>query len=148
MSMQAVPAKAQGLTVPFEVGQDYTREQVRKFLGGGNPQAGIVYWARNRSVVACFTDPVHGERSGYLDHENPDGSWDYCGQGLSGSQKRSGANLVLENAQVVLLFEKAKKDLHTYRGQFTTGAPRDHVATSGKRNGDTLLIFTLTPSLF
>ena len=136
---------------PFKAGQNYIREEILPFVGSKQRFSGIVYGAAEPGLVVVFTGSRHGTRAGYLDHWNDDGSFSYCGQGTTGTQRLMGANKVLvDPLRTVLLFETWRprgtwKGMNRFLGDLLV-AGYGWESGLGARARDQLLIVTLVPA--
>lgn len=86
------------------------RREVRARYGG-NIQSGIAPSTSSNNVLLC-AGPV-GERYGYQDGENPDGTWTYTGEGQSGDQTMTRGN------RSILTASDANKHLRLFRSDAT-----------------------------
>lgn len=143
----------------FTISVEYPRQALLNFVGSKQNQSGIIWGINRPECVIITSGGKHGISSGYEDKRNPDGTWDYVGQGSSGNQSENKfANKLLINRQRnVLLFTTreqstaeyknsgSRSKLYKYEGLFDVLSHKTVVANSGKRQGDALLLFKLVP---
>jgi len=78
------------MSAQFVKGQEYSRAEVQRFVGG-NAQAGIFYAASGPSIAVL--DVVHRRQAtGYANVWLTPDVFEYAGQGLVGDQELTGAN--------------------------------------------------------
>ncbi len=144
----------------FTIGVEYPRRALLDFVGSKQNQSGIIWGSNRPECVIVTSGGKHGISSGYADKRNPDGTWDYVGQGSSGNQsKEKYANRILiDRDRNVLLFTTREQSsaeyrisgtrskLYKFEGLFDVLSHEIVVANSGKREGDALLLFKLVPA--
>jgi 5-methylcytosine-specific restriction protein A len=144
----------------FVINQEYDRIELLLFVGSRQRQSGIIYGNKEPGCIIITSGGKHGDRSGYSDIKNDDGSWSYIGQGGRGDQNPNKIpNRFLTNAErTVLLFSTReptageartrgnRRKLYKFEGLFEVGSVNIITATGGKRNGDKLVQYNLIPA--
>lgn len=131
----------------FERGQLYRRRDLHEQYGGQR-QGGISTPAK-KPIVFLFTGDI-GEKYGYRDGWNADGSFHYTGEGQVGDMEFRGGNRAIRdhsaNGKELHLFEKSVRAQVRYLGQMECDGYQ-LVQGVPDRNGwrRTVIVFRLVP---
>jgi 5-methylcytosine-specific restriction protein A len=130
----------------IEIGEVIRRRELHDRFGG-NRMSGIAP-TRGSENVLLFTGP-RGEEFGYLDRENPDGSFAYFGEGQRSHQTMTRGNKAilnhLDNGMHLRLFRDLGNRHVEYLGEYTYDTHRivpGHDVSGQPRE---LIEFTLQP---
>jgi 5-methylcytosine-specific restriction enzyme A len=143
----------------FEIGKEYERTQLLAFVGSKERQRGIIWGSKQPGCVIVTSGGKQTKSAGYEDKRNPDGSWDYFGQGSQGSQdpQKYANKLLVEGQRSVLLFTTreataeevrrrgTRSKRYRFHGVFGIRAWEFYMPETGRRAGDQLLLFHLVP---
>lgn len=144
----------------FTIGQLYERSELLHFVGSKQQQSGILWNKEGSDTIIVTTGGRHTKRVSYSDTQQPDGTWIYTGQGETGDQNPdSYANSLLkkENGKKILLFSTREpnaeevrqrgnhKKQYQFEGVFKVISSYLEIQTEGKRLGDKLVKFILSP---
>jgi 5-methylcytosine-specific restriction enzyme A len=144
---------------PFSIGNSYARADLLEFVGSGQAQSGIIWGSKQPDVVICTTGGKHGDKAGYADTLNSDGTWTYFGQGSSGDQNPGtfANRLLVEGQRSILLFKTAEptpleirqsgnwKKKYSFVGEFCTCSWEYFIPADGLRANASLLKFFFAP---
>lgn len=141
----------------FQLGEEYERPQLLAFVGSKQQQSGIIWGPIEPNCVIITSGGRHGKKVGYGDDQNPDGSWNYIGQGSKGDQSSTiKSNAMLSSGtKEILLFSTREpgagevrtrgsyKKLYKFEGIFKVATWDFYKAMAGPRTGDKLIQFHL-----
>lgn len=103
----------------FPIGSKWQRADIHERLGG-QVQGGISTPRRNDYIILFSSK--EGERYGYKDGWNADGTYHFTGEGQKGNMEFKRGNKALlnhkENGKSVLLFETDEGGLRRFEGVF------------------------------
>ena len=145
---------------PFAIRHQYDRDEMLSFVGSKQGQSGILWGPLQPGVVICTSGGKHGEKAGYSDVQNPDGTWDYFGQGSNGDQNpdKAANKILLDGNRSVLLFSTRQptaaevksrghhRKRYQFEGSYCVQCWEFSSPSTGHRNGDKLLKIRLMPT--
>jgi len=107
---------------PFELGKSYNRKDDIHGLLSGNQQSGIAPLSYHPAILV-FTH-THGNRVGYRDQFQPDGSLYYTGEGQSGDMLMERGNKAIlnhaaEGRDILVFAYEDKKGECTFKGTYS-----------------------------
>jgi 5-methylcytosine-specific restriction enzyme A len=141
----------------FIISQKYERSDLLHFVGGGNPQAGIIYGKKDETCVIVTSGGKGGESMGYTDRWEEDGSFTYVGQGGKGNQNEHGPgnSKLISGERSVLLFtteeptaaqrkeRNSRRKIFTFEGIFEVKQWNFVTVKEGPRANDKIIEFSL-----
>lgn len=144
----------------FKQGLEYDRQELLSFIGSKQNQSGIIWGDKEPGCVIVTSGGKHSDSAGYGDIENPDGTWNYIGQGSTGNQSvnnYANALLINEKRDVLLFVTREpsskeqrergnKRKRYTFKGIYKVLSYGFNSPKEGKRAGDKLLVFHLIPA--
>lgn len=144
----------------FEIGTEYDRDDLLAFTGSQQNRTGIIWGNKEPGCLIVTTGGKHATNAGYSDERNPDGSWNYIGQGSEGHQDITKfANTLLTNQERnILLFSTrepntkefqqrgSRRKFYRYEGMFDAISWKFITPTTGKRKGHQLIQVLLYPT--
>ena len=144
----------------FTLNQEYERSDLLSFVGSKQGQSGIIWGEKDPTCVIITSGGRHGKRAGYSDIRNPDGSFEYIGQGTEGDQDpaRFSNSLLVKGERTILYFSTREpnalevrvrgnhRKFYRFEGIFEVASWDTFIPLDGTRTGNVLLKFILVPA--
>lgn len=131
----------------IEIGEELLRRRIHDRFGG-NRMSGIAS-SRSSDNVLLFTGP-RGEEFGYLDREDPDGTFAYFGEGQRSNQTMTRGNAAIlqhaENGKHLRLFRDLGDRRVRYLGEYAYDTHRIVTGYDVTGQQRELIEFTLRPA--